>query len=213
MSGYKLFIGDMSCADSKDGGQIWASGREADKAFDGDTATYYDPKYALCDTYAGYGLTRPCVLTRIRYYPRNESYTLARLGRSVIQGANASDFSDAVDIYSFSGKVPADLISNIRWQNRLSELQFYGWLESEAAGLAAGAADLTLTCGVTPSVTLTWSPVQYGSTYKIERKTGDGAWENVVSALPIATTTMATTGSSAATAPPASPLNARSRSI
>jgi len=481
-----------------DGGVIWASGREADKAFDGDTSTYYDPKWASCDTYAGYGLSRPCVLTRIRYYPRNESYTIARLGRSVIQGANESDFSDAVDIYSFSGKVPADLITNLRWlevvpdvaapfsyfrilekwngesytfagntaelefygmeagnlqqdlsvvrgdypevanvlnwspafgettilrafgpggpwtevarfngvntwsdttapggsvcyyraiteftyggesisltnktavaaprrwrllerdpsdmthlrsgvnliytcgtttplcwingagkntyadvtnslmiafnnvlwkdyndggnvnssagilycydcvdtqysnptcmgvdlgegahfaflrlypcyyahcngivasgsnnanwsnrsnftilteetsgivhadpssvkwfefesfdsetayrylfcynsyngwQNRLSELQFYGWLESEVAGLAAGTTDLSLTCGTSPSVTLTWAPVQYGSTYKIERKTGDGAWEAVASALPIATTT------------------------
>ena len=481
-----------------DGGVIWASGREADKAFDGDTSTYYDPKHAACDTYAGYGLTRPCVLTRIRYYPRNESVTIARLGRSVIQGANASDFSDAVDIYSFSGKVPADLITNLRWlevvpdvaapfsyfrilekwngesytfagntaelefygmeagslqqdlsvvrgdypevanvlnwspafggttilrafgpggpwtevarlngvntwsdttapggsvcyyraiteftyggesisltnktavaaprrwrllerdpsnmtqlrsgvnliytlgtgsgnlcgtpprgvdkttlagvtnslmiafnnvlwkydgayssagfeyyydyvdtlasnptcigvdlgegahfsflrlyptylsecngvvatgsnnenwstrgnftilteqtsgivngdestvrwfelesfdtetayrylfchsavyngwKNRLSEIQFYGWLESEVAGLAAGTTDLSLTCGTTPSVTLTWAPVQYGSTYKIERKTGDGAWEAVASALPIATTT------------------------
>ena len=80
------------------------------------------------------------------------------------------------------------------WQNRLSELQFYGWLESEVAGLAAGATDLSLTCGTTPSVTLTWSPVQYGSTYKIERKTGAGAWTTVANALPIATTTWTDTG-------------------
>ena len=489
-----------------DGGQIWAAGREADKAFDGDTSTYYDPKYAAYDTYAGYGLVRPCVLTRIRFYPRDESHTVDRLSRCVIQGANASDFSDAVDVYSFNGKVPADLYTNQRWiemvpdvaasfsyfrifqkrtgeentfagntaelefygmeagdlqlnlstargdypvvanvlkwspafgssettilrafgpggpwtevarlngvntwadtsapggsvcyyraivefpygdenislsnktavaaprrwrllerdpsdmthlrsgvnliytlgsgtpmcwisgggkntyadvtnslmiafnnvlwkdyydggnvnssagilycydyvdtrasnptcigvdlgegahfaflrlypsyleegngvvatgsnndnwstrgnftvlteqtsgiingdastvkwfelesfdtetayrylfchsavyngwRNRLSEIQFYGWLESEVAGLAAGATDLSLTCGATPSVTLTWTPVQYGSTYKVERKTGDGAWSAVASALPIATATWTDTG-------------------
>ena len=482
-----------------DGGPVWAAGREADKAFDGDTSTYYDPKSAAYDTYAGYGLVKPCVLTRIRYYPRDESHTIDRLSRCVIQGANASDFSDAVDVYSFNGKVPADLYTNQRWiemipdvaasfsyfrifqkrtgeentfagntaelefygveagdfqqnlsvvrgdypevanvlnwspafgettilrafgpggpwtevarlngvntwsdttapggsvcyyraivefpygeenisisnktavaaprrlrllerdpsdmthlrsgvnliytlgsgtpmcwisgggkstyadvtnslmiafnnvlwkdyydggnvnssagilycydyvdtrasdptcigvdlgegahfaflrlypsyleegngvvatgsnnenwstrgnftvlteqtsgiingdastvrwfelesfdtetayrylfchsavyngwKNRISEIQFYGWLESEVAGLASGAIDFSLTCGTTPSVTLTWAPVQYGSTYKIERKTGDGAWETMVSALPIATTT------------------------
>ena len=489
-----------------DGGQIWAAGREADKAFDGDTSTYYDPKNAAYDTYAGYGLTRPCVLTRIRYYPRDESHTVDRLSRCVIQGANASDFSDAVDVYSFNGKVPADLYTNQRWiemvpdvaasfsyfrifqkrtgeentfagntaelefygmeaeklqqnrsaargdypevanllkwspafgssettilrafgpggpwtevarlngvntwadttapggsicyyraivefpygdenislsnktavaaprrwrllerdpgnmthlrsgvnliytlgsgtpmcwisggskntyadvtnslmiafnnvlwkdyydggnvnssagilycydyvdtrasnptcigvdlgegahfaflrlypsyleegngvvatgsnnenwstrgnftvlteqtsgiingdastvkwfelesfdsetayrylfchsavyngwKNRISEIQFYGWLESEVAGLAAGATDLSLTCGTTPSVTLTWTPVQYGSTYKVERKTGDGAWTTVENALPIATATWTDTG-------------------
>ena len=95
--------------------EVWATGREADKAFDGNTGTYYDPKNAGYDTYVGYGLTRPCVLTRIRYYPRNDSSTPGRLQNCVIQGANASDFSDAVVLYDFSGKVPADLYPNLRW--------------------------------------------------------------------------------------------------
>ena len=95
--------------------EVWAAGREADKAFDGDTGTYYDPKSAAYDTYVGYGLERPCVLTRIRYYPRNASETPGRLQNCVIQGANSSDFTDAVVLYDFSGKVPADLYPNLRW--------------------------------------------------------------------------------------------------
>ncbi|MBR3221111.1 MAG: hypothetical protein IKF72_02680 [Kiritimatiellae bacterium] len=95
--------------------EVWATGREADKAFDGDTGTYYDPKSAAYDTYVGYGLERPCVLTRIRYYPRNASETPGRLQNCVIQGANSSDFSDAIVLYDFSGKVPADLYPNLRW--------------------------------------------------------------------------------------------------
>ena len=80
------------------------------------------------------------------------------------------------------------------WNNNVSELQFYGWLESEVAGLASGVIGLSATCGTTPSVTLAWTPVQYGSTYKIERKTGDGAWEIVASAIPVATATWTDTG-------------------
>ena len=80
------------------------------------------------------------------------------------------------------------------WNNNVSELQFYGWLESEVAGLAVGVTNLSAMCGTTPSVTLAWTPVQYGSTYKIERKAGDGAWTTVVSALPIATATWTDTG-------------------
>ena len=95
--------------------EVWAAGREADKAFDGDTSTYYDPKSAAYDTYVGYGLTRPCVLTRIRYYPRNANETPSRLQNCVIQGANSSDFTDAVVLYDFSEKVPSDLVSNLRW--------------------------------------------------------------------------------------------------
>ena len=186
-----------------DGGTLWDSGRGADKAFDGDTATYYDPKWASCDTYAGYGLTRPCVLTRIRYYPRNESYTIARLGRSVIQGANKSDFSDAVDIYSFSGKVPSDLITNLRWlevvpdvaasfsyfrilekwngesytfAGNTAELEFYGM---EAGNLQQ---DLSVVRGDYPEVAnvLSWSPAFGSSETTILRAFGPGGpWTEV----------------------------------
>ena len=42
-------------------------------------------------------------------------------------------------------------------------------------------------------MTLTWTPVTYG-TYTIERKTGDGVWATVASALPTATATWTDTG-------------------
>ena len=186
-----------------DGGQIWAAGREADKAFDGDTSTYYDPKNAAYDTYAGYGLTRPCVLTRIRFYPRDESHTVDRLSRCVIQGANASDFSDAVDIYSFSGKVPADLYTNQRWiemvpdvaasfsyfrifQKRTGgENTFAGnTAELEFYGMEAGDFQLNLSAarGDYPEVAnvLKWGPAFGSSETTILRAFGPGGpWTEV----------------------------------
>ena len=84
-------------------------------------------------------------------------------------------------------------ITNSAWGNNVSELQFYGWLDSDLENVAESVADLAATCGTTPAVTLTWTPVVYG-TYTIERKTGDGAWATVASALPAATATWMDTG-------------------
>ena len=98
-----------------DGTAVWATGREADKVFDGNLGTYYDPKSAACDTYVGYGLVRPCVVTRIRVYGRDTPETPARLKAAVIEGANESDFSDAVVLHRFSESVPDDWYQNQRW--------------------------------------------------------------------------------------------------
>ena len=94
---------------------VWASGREADKVFDGNLGTYYDPRSANCDTWLGYGLVQTCVVTRIRVYGRNDSVTTARLQASYIEGANESDFSDAVVLHRFSESVPDDWYQNQRW--------------------------------------------------------------------------------------------------
>ncbi len=98
-----------------DGTAVWASGREADKVFDGNLGTYYDPKSAAWDTYVGYGLVQSCVVTRIRVYGRNAPETVARLKASVLQGANSADFSDAVVLHRFSESVPDDWYQNQRW--------------------------------------------------------------------------------------------------
>ena len=94
---------------------VWASGSEADKVFDGNTGTYYDPQSANCDTWVGYGLVQTCVVTRIRVRGRNAEETPARLKASCIEGANESDFSDAVVLHRFSESVPDDWYQNQRW--------------------------------------------------------------------------------------------------
>ena len=77
---------------------------------------------------------------------------------------------------------------NNGWNDNVSELQLYGWTEAEVAAVAQEVSDITATCGTTPSVTLSWTPVPYG-TYAIARKVDDGAWTTVASALPAATAT------------------------
>lgn len=88
-----------------DGSDVWAAGREADKDFDGSVSgnDFYDPKHAARDTWTGYEVTSPRILTRIRYYGRdfNAATSLKHLNASVIQGANTADFSDAVTLHSF----------------------------------------------------------------------------------------------------------------
>lgn len=99
-----------------DGTAVWEDGLEADKVFDGSLSTFYDPQRAAWDTYVGYGLIKPCVVTRIRVYGRrNTSETPARLKAAVIEGANSSDFSDAVVLHRFSQSVPDDWYQNQRW--------------------------------------------------------------------------------------------------
>ena len=84
-----------------DGSAVWATGREADKAFDGSISGYdfYDPQSAAHDTWTGYEVTTPCILTRIRYYGRTDETARLHMTASLIQGANNSDFSDAVTLH------------------------------------------------------------------------------------------------------------------
>ena len=132
-----------------DGTAVWATGREADKVFDGDLSTYYDPKSAAWDTYVGYGLVRPCVVTRIRVYGRNDSTTPARLKAAVIEGANASDFSDAVVLHRFSESVPDDWYQNQRWIEVVPDVstsfQYYRIIQRQVGSentFAGGVAEL-----------------------------------------------------------------------
>ena len=76
----------------------------------------------------------------------------------------------------------------VGWSGNLSEIQLYGWLDSDLATAAQAVEDIAVSYGsAAPSVTLTWTPAGNG-TYTVERKTDDGAWETVGSDIPAATT-------------------------
>ena len=76
----------------------------------------------------------------------------------------------------------------VGWSGNLSEIQLYGWLDSDLATVVQSVEDIAASYGsAAPSVTLSWTPAGCG-TYTVERKTGDGAWETVGSGLPAATT-------------------------
>ena len=75
------------------------------------------------------------------------------------------------------------------WSGYVSEIQLYGWLDSDLAEVAQAVEDIAVSYygSGAPSVTLTWTPAGYG-TYTVERKTDDGAWEVADSDIPAATT-------------------------
>ncbi len=71
-----------------------ATGRDA--AFDGDTATFFDP-LGTGDGYCGVDAGEEMILTKILIHPRDGQ--LPRFNGATIEGANEEDFSDAVALY------------------------------------------------------------------------------------------------------------------
>ena len=76
----------------------------------------------------------------------------------------------------------------VGWGGNVSEIQLYGWLDSDIVEAAQSVTDVAASygSGATPSVTLTWTPVGHG-TYTVERKTDDGTWQVVGGNLPAET--------------------------
>ena len=151
-----------------------------------------------------------CYVTFLRFYYVNESAP-TRLTGVRLAGSNAAEwyatgnFDDltAPFVYTSAGRWYEEACDGARgpyrylfchnpsnnvWNCNATELQFYGWLESDVAAAAQNVTDIAATCGTTPSATLTWTPVPYG-TYTIERKVDDGAWEEVASGLSASTAT------------------------
>lgn len=66
--------------------------------FDGDFNTYY-ASYQRSYTWVGLDLGMPHVITRVGWSPRNDGAGPKRVQLGVIEGANRSDFLDAVPLY------------------------------------------------------------------------------------------------------------------
>ena len=167
-------------------------------------------------TCIGVDLGEPAHFAYLRFFSGINENNQARLNGVVLSGSNSADWKQS----SNSTVLTTPLVwtaqaiwyeeasldtentyrylfchnpDNNGWNNNASELQFYGWLESDVAAAAQNVTDIAATCGTTPSVTLTWTPVQYG-TYTIERKTDDAEWQTVASGLSAATASWTDTG-------------------
>jgi hypothetical protein len=86
-------------------GPAWSTGGEYDKAFDGNTNTYYD-YYTANNGYTGIDLGegKAKVVQQIRFYPRS-GFTSRMVGGK-FQGSNTSSTSGFVDLYSVSSNPP-----------------------------------------------------------------------------------------------------------
>lgn len=176
----------------------------------GSNVDHADIKAVTPRTCVGVDLGEPAHFAMMRFWPRvnNTNSNGAKLS-----GSNSSDwnvdgnFDDLTEAISgfvvgagyWFERPSLDADSTYRylfchnpdnngWNDNVSELQLYGWLESDVAAAAQGVDDFAVACGTTPAVTLTWTPVAYG-TYTIERKTDGGEWQTVASGLSASTAT------------------------
>ncbi|MFC1504057.1 PKD domain-containing protein [Spirochaetota bacterium] len=141
-------------------GDAWAAGREYDKAFDGDTSTFFDCALAS-GGYTGIHLAEAAAVTKIRFYPRLVPNFAARMQNGKFQGSDDGSFyTDIYIIYDIPAAgwnevtLPGSSYTHLRYIGptdaycNVAEIEFYG---------IGGAVDPTDT--PTPDPTNTPTPV------------------------------------------------------
>ncbi|MFC1504835.1 carbohydrate binding domain-containing protein, partial [Spirochaetota bacterium] len=147
-------------------GDAWAAGREYDKVFDGDIATFFD---CMDPTggYAGIQLGEATVVTRIRFYPRVPNFMHRMVGgkfQGSVDGASYTDLAVITDTpaadwneitvsdstaYTYLKYIgPTDSYCNV------NEVEFYG--------IAGGSGPAALLTGTVYGSGDAWAP---GSEY------------------------------------------------
>ena len=100
LNNFAVTDGDGKMIVLHDGGGAWNNGQvnTAEAAFDNATSgTFYDAELEV-GAWAGFELQSPKLITRVRYVGRLSQP--ARVAGTLIQGANTSDFSDAVTLWT-----------------------------------------------------------------------------------------------------------------
>ena len=169
------------------------------------------------NAWAGYGVTEPVAVTGIRFMPRHDEYATRVIGCR-FEGANKSDFSDAVTLYTIPSADAATLQAG--WQTvgaaalnaaamttsfsylrviggfcgNMIEVEFYGQTWAEATGKAPAAAPQNLSLAVddvdADAVTLTWNaPTEPCISAQVIRSTAPGGSSFDVTNTLAATTT------------------------
>ncbi|HEY4415207.1 MAG TPA: glycoside hydrolase family 97 C-terminal domain-containing protein [Verrucomicrobiae bacterium] len=123
-------------------GSFGGGGNTKEKAFDGNLTTFFDAPDTSGDWVGlDLGTSNQMAVTTLRYCPRNNWAT--RMVSGVFQGANASGFSDAVNLYTVGYTPPEGTFTTITFTNHtvfrylryvsppngscnVSEIQFYG---------------------------------------------------------------------------------------
>ena len=100
--------GNLKIMRESESTEYWTASSTYTAPFDGDTSTAIDPKRAAYDTWVGYELTVPRIVTRIRFFGRRNGDGAQRLCVCRVEGANQADFSDAVTLLECRDVVPTD---------------------------------------------------------------------------------------------------------
>lgn len=90
-------IGTTECVDYNTG-QLSTTANTRDMAFDGNLDTFF-ASWERSYTWTGLDLGTPHVITRVGWSPRNDVHGEQRVILGVFEGANRSDFMDALPLY------------------------------------------------------------------------------------------------------------------
>ena len=187
-------------------------------------AYYYDfadTGSASPRTCIGVDLGEPAHVAYLRFFSSINEKNKARLNGVVLSGSNSADWKQSSNstvlteplawtaqaIWYEKPSLDTDGTyrylfchnpDNNGWNNNASELQFYGWLESDVAAAAQCVTGLATMPDEVGASVLMWTPVDYG-TYTIERKTEGEDWQTMASGLPASTSTWTDSGATIGT--------------
>lgn len=171
------------------------SGDTIDKVFDGNLGTFFDAPIGN-GAWVGldFGTGTSNVIKQIKYCPRSDFES--RMVGGVFQGANQSDFSDAVTLYTVSALPVSGMFTTVNISNtsafryvrflspdngwgNVAELEFLGYsLESGLVPLLG----MMVQSGT--NMTISWPLGSTGFSVQACTNLTAGIWENVTSPVP-----------------------------
>ncbi len=142
-----------------------------------------------------FGASVSNVITQINYCPR--SGCESRMVDGIFQGANQTNFSDAVTLYTVTTQPPSGVFTSVSITNtsafryvrylspnggygNVAELQFYGYLAGTSVVLPPAPGGLAATTVSSSQIALTWNAVTNAASYNVKRSTTNGGPYTVI---------------------------------
>ena len=188
--GFDKLVGDIIGT----AGSWGDSGDTIYKAFDTDLDTFFDAPIGN-GAWAGldFGDGSACSITQIKYCPRSD--LPVRMVGGIFQGANQSDFSDAVTLGTISTQPASGVFTAVDIANmsafryvrflspdngfgNVAELEFYGY---PVETVSVPQVELTMDG---TNLTFSWPKESAGFTVQACTNLVSGIWEDVVSPVP-----------------------------
>jgi fibronectin type 3 domain-containing protein len=191
------------------------SGNTISNVFDNNLNTYFDAPDPGNGDWVGlyFGASVSNAITQINYCPRSGEES--RMVGGIFQGANQTNFSDAVALYTVTTQPPSGVFTSVSITNtsafrcvrylspnggygNVAELQFYGYLAGASVPLPPAPGGLAATAVSSGQINLTWNVVTNAASYNVKRSTTNGGPYAVI-ATGVTTTNYNDTGLAAAT--------------
>jgi endoglucanase len=163
------------------------SGNTIAKVFDNNLSTFFDAPTGNGDWVGlDFGVGVSNVITQINYCPR--SGFESRMVGGVFQGANQSNFSDAIALFTLATQPSSGAFTTVNVTNatafryvryfapdggygNVAELEFYGYPFSNPVSAPAGLSALAVS---TSQINLTWNALTNATSYNLKRSTTNG---------------------------------------